>query len=256
MADYDVYEQLMTYWHSVMHDDVFLIMNEGWAAAAKPRAAIEDKERNLSETPDLEIGTGRSKTKYKMDLIPPALIVARYFADEQARIDELNTEAEAATQAVEGYLEEHAVEEGLLAEAMDDDKITKTLATARLKAAKRESDPNADEIKALRHVIALYEAEAAAKKVAKEAQAALDAAVLKKYGSLTEGDVKTVVLDDKWAASIRRRIVGEVKALTPGLVARIQQLGDRYAETVADLDAELEQLEAKVESHLAAMGVR
>ncbi len=34
-----------------MHDDVFLIMNEGWAAAAKPRPTIEDKDRKLSETP-------------------------------------------------------------------------------------------------------------------------------------------------------------------------------------------------------------
>ena len=66
-----------------MHDDVFLIMNDGWVDAAKPRKTIEDKDRKLSETPDLVIGSGRSATKYKMDLIPPALIVARYFADEQ-----------------------------------------------------------------------------------------------------------------------------------------------------------------------------
>ncbi len=49
-----------------------------------------------------------------MDLIPPALIVARYFADEQAQVDELNVRAEEATRAVEEYTEEHAVEEGLL----------------------------------------------------------------------------------------------------------------------------------------------
>ena len=42
LDEYDVYEQLMTYWHTVMHDDVFLIMNEGWLGAAKPRKAIED----------------------------------------------------------------------------------------------------------------------------------------------------------------------------------------------------------------------
>ena len=58
-----------------------------------------------------------------MDLIPPALIVARYFADEQAKLDELTAAAEEATRAVEEYVEEHAVEDGLLAEAMDDDKI-------------------------------------------------------------------------------------------------------------------------------------
>ena len=69
----------MTYWHATMHDDVFLIMNDGWVGAAKPRKTIEDKDRKLSETPDLVIGSGRSATKYKTDLIPPSLIVARYF---------------------------------------------------------------------------------------------------------------------------------------------------------------------------------
>lgn len=34
---YDVYEQLLTYWHETMHDDVALIMMEGWTAAARPR---------------------------------------------------------------------------------------------------------------------------------------------------------------------------------------------------------------------------
>ena len=39
LDEYDVYEQLMTYWHDVMHDDVFLIMNDGWLQAARPRPA-------------------------------------------------------------------------------------------------------------------------------------------------------------------------------------------------------------------------
>ena len=34
LDEYDVYEQLMTYWHEIMHDDVFLVMNEGWVDAA------------------------------------------------------------------------------------------------------------------------------------------------------------------------------------------------------------------------------
>jgi type I restriction enzyme M protein len=255
LDEYDVYEQLMSYWHSVMHDDVFLIMNDGWVDAAKPRKTIEDKERKLSETPDLVIGSGRSAAKYKMDLIPPPLIVTRYFADEQAKLDELTAQAEEATRAVAEYIEEQAVEDGLLAEAMDDDKITKALATARLKEAKREnSDP--DEISALEHLTKLYGTETAAKKATKDEQAVLDVATLKKYGDLTEDDVKTLVLDDKWDATIRRRIAREVNALTLELVARIQELGERYAETIGDLDAELEKLEAKVAGHLAEMGVK
>ncbi|MBM7231529.1 type I restriction-modification system subunit M [Dietzia cinnamea] len=253
LDEYDVYEQLMTYWHAQMHDDVYLIMADGWLNAAKPRKTIEDKERKLSETPDLVVGSGRSATKYKMDLIPPALIVARYFADEQAAIDDLTATAEEATRAIEEYLEEHAVEDGLLADAVDDDKISKALVAARLKAIKTGGDP--DEIKALQHATKLYNAEAAAKKAVKDAQAELDLATLKKYGDLTEEDIETLVLDDKWQATVVRRIAGEVEALTLDLVARIQQLGERYAETVSDLGGELEKLEAKVANHLAAMGV-
>ncbi|WET78670.1 type I restriction-modification system subunit M [Amycolatopsis sp. QT-25] len=255
LDEYDVYEQLMTYWHSVMHDDVFLIMNEGWLDAAKPRKTIEDKERKLTETPDLIVGSGRSATKYKMDLVPPALVVARYFANEQAEVDTLNAVAEEAGRAVEEYIEEHAVEDGPLAETMDDGKISKVLASARLKVARHEgADP--EEVKALQRLIKLYNDETIAKKTAKEAQAALDLTVLKKYGDLTLPEIKQLVLDDKWAAMVRDRIAGEAEALTLILVARIQQLGERYAETVGKLDVTLKMLDAKVVGYLADMGVK
>ncbi|MFI8771879.1 type I restriction-modification system subunit M [Gordonia sp. NPDC062954] len=254
LDEYDAYEQLMTYWHDTMHDDVYLIMADGWLNAAKPRLTINDKERKLTEEPDLTIGSGKNAQKYKMDLIPPALIVARYFTDERAKVDALTVAAEEATRAVEEYVEEHAVEDGLLADAMDDDKITKALVAARLKTIKRSGDP--DEIQALQHATKLYNTETAIKKAAKDAQAALDLATLKKYGDLTEDEIKTLVLDGKWHATAVHGIAGEVEALTLDLVARIQQLGERYAETVNDLDTELEKLEAKVANHLAAMGVR
>lgn len=255
LDEYDVYQQLMDYWHDVMHDDVYLIMNEGWLDAAKPRKTIEDKERKLSETPDLVVGSGRNAIKYKMDLIPPALVVARYFADEQAEVDALNAAAEEASRAVEEYIEEHAVEDGLLAETMDDGKISKALASTRVKVARHEgADPK--EITALQHLIKLYNDEAVAKKAAKEAQAELDLTTLNKYGNLTLPALKQLVLDDKWAATIHNQVVAEVNALTFTLVGRIQDLGGRYAETAQQLDAELARLEARLASHLGKMGIR
>ncbi|MDV8128517.1 type I restriction-modification system subunit M [Rhodococcus sp. IEGM 1304] len=255
LDEYDVYEQLMSYWHGAMHDDVFIVMSDGWAKAATPRKTIEDKERKLSESADLVIGSGRSTAKYKMDLIPPALIVARYLADEQVAIDQIVVLAEESTRLVEEYIEEHAIDDGLLAEAMDDDKITKALAATRLKKAKAEKSDR-DEIKALENLINLYNSEAAAKKAVKEAQADLDRATLTKYGSLAEEDIKQLVLDAKWHATICHRIAEEVNALTLELVARIQQLGERYAETLDALDDELKRLEARVTSNLADMGVK
>jgi type I restriction enzyme M protein len=255
LNEYDVYEQLMEYWNDVMHDDVFLVMNDGWLEAAKPRKAIEDKERKLTETPDLVIGSGRSAAKYKTDLIPPALIVARYFASEQANVVALTAIAEEATRAVEEYIEEHGGEDGPLSEAMDGDKITKALVTARLKETRKEESPDPEEVGALQHLLNLYDAEATAKKTAKEAQAMLDIATLKRYGGLAENEVKALVLGDKWLTTIAGRVAAEVEALTLALVKRIQLLGQRYGETLGDLDRQVANLDARVTAHLAAMGV-
>ena len=79
---YDVYQKLMDYWDETMQDDVYLIAADGWIEAAKPRSIIEDKQSKVKETPDLVI----KKNKYKMDLIPPSLIVARYFARSKLRL--------------------------------------------------------------------------------------------------------------------------------------------------------------------------
>jgi type I restriction enzyme M protein len=255
LDEYDVYEQLMTYWQGVMHDDVFLIMNEGWSQALRPRTSIEDKDRRLSETPDLVIGSGRGASRYKMDLIPPALVVERYFADEQAELDELTATAEEASRTLEEYLEEHAVEDGLLADALEDDKITRALATVRLKEAQQKgADP--DEVNALKHLINLYDSEAATATALKKAETTLNLSTLKKYAEIAETDGKGLVLDNKWRTTIDHRIASLVDALALALVQRIQELGERYAETVEDLDARVAEFETKVAAHLADMGVK
>jgi type I restriction enzyme M protein len=63
------------------------------------------------------------------------------------------------------------------------------------------------------------------------------------------------VLDDKWQATVISRIVSEVDSLARSLVGRIQELGDRYTVTLAELDEKLSSIEQRVTSHLAAMGV-
>jgi type I restriction enzyme M protein len=241
-----------------MHDDVFLVMNAGWASAAKPREARivgkTDAGANKYEDVHLKRGVGRNTERYAMDLVPPTLIVARYFAGNQSRVDELITEAEAATQAVEEYTEEHGMEDGLVWDAVNDKgKLTQAAVKAELKVAKELGDD--DGVAAFAKALDLLSAEAAAKKAATEAQAALDTATLKKYSDQSEASVQSLVLEEKWAATIRNRVVGEVNALTLGLVNRIQQLGKRYADTVGAIDAELEKVAAKVAGHLARMGV-
>src|SRR5690606_18722011 len=183
----------------------------------------------------LVIGSGKNATKLKMDLVPPALVVRRYFADNQARIDELTAEADAATQAVDDYVEEHGGDEGLLSDAVNDKgKLTQAAAKEALKEARAADDT--ETIECARAAITLLQRESAAKKAAKDAQAALDAATVEKYGELTATDVKTLVLDQKWYGELADRMRQVVGAKSLALIARLTQLGRRYAETLDDID--------------------
>lgn len=253
ISEYDVYEQLMSYWHDVMHDDVFLIMNDGWENAAKPRLAMVDKERKLNEEPDLVIGTGKNAKKYKMDLIPPALVIDRFFATEKAQLEALSVKADAATQALEEYLAEHAVEDGLLADAMSDDKISKVLVSARLNVAKKEnSDPG--EITALQESIKLYTAEANSKKAIKDIDKILNENAVQRYMQLSFEDVVNLVVELKWRQSITSEIFSEITKPIHGLVVRIRVLGERYNRNISALESELAELGSRVTQHLVNLG--
>ena len=260
---YDVYQKLMDYWDEVMQDDVYLITDDvyliatdGWVDAAKPRDFIQHK--NLKETPDLTI----KKKKYTMDLIPPSLIVARYYAEEQAIIDALQTALESATQTFDEYIEEHTGEDGLLSDATNDSgNITKTSVNARLKALTPDlitigdTQDNDEERDALEHCLSLIEAKAKKDKAVKEAQLALDEQVLARYATLTEAEIKQLVIDDKWFASIQAAITGEVQRLTQALAERVKELEERYTQPMPALESEVQEFSMKVNEHLSKMGV-
>ena len=102
---------------------------------------------------------------------------------------------------------------------------------------------------------ALFENEAEAKRAAKEAEAKLTEAVLKKYPTLTMGEIQSLVVQDKWLADITAAIGAEGEARTETLTARVRVLTERYGQTLPQIMKDLAGLEARVAGHLAAMGV-
>ena len=248
---YDAYQCLMDYWAGGMQDDVDLVAAEGWVAAAKPRGIIEDKEKKIKETPDLVIG----RRKYKMDLIPPGLVVRRYFAVEEAVIDDLTARQETAARELEEFVEEHTGEEGLLEDAANEKgNVTRKAVNDRLKEIGRATE-FAEEREALTRCLKLIEAEARAGKAVKEARTALDERVLARYATLTVDEIRTLVVEDKWFASIRAAVEGEVQRLTQRLAGRVKELDERYARPLPELEREVEAFGVKVEEHLKRMGL-
>ena len=251
LSRYDVYQRLMDYWDATMQDDVYLIAANGWVAATRPRGIIADKGKKIKEKPDLTV----KRRKYKMDLIPPTLVVARYFAAEQAEIAKLQSAQETATRELEELVDEHTGEEGLLQDAVNDrGKITKVAVRARLKAIQDEAESDAER-DALTRCLVLIDSQSKLGRAVKQAQAVLDRQVLARYATLTEAQIKALVVEDKWFASLRDAIEGEVQQLTQQLAGRVKELEERYARPLPELEREVEEFSKKVGRHLKRMGL-
>ena len=248
---YDVYQHLMDYWSETMQDDCYLISGDDWVQAAQPQLIVEDKNKKTKAKPDFAIG----KKKYSAELIPPALVIARYYAGEQAAIETLEAEIAALEQELEEMTEEHGGEDGLLAEAKNDkDKITKASVAARLKEIKKDPDGD-DERTVLQAYVKLADQVAEVGSKCKTAQEALTTKVAAKYPKLTEDEIKTLVVDDKWLATLAAAVQGELDRVSQTLTGRIRQLAERYASPLPQLTDEVEQLADKVAAHLQKMGV-
>ena len=249
---YDVYQHLMDYWAETMQDDLYMIVSDGWREAAKPRLIIEEKGSKTKEKPDFTVG----KLKYKTELIPTGLVIARYFPSEQAAIEKLEVEVAVIEQAMEEMAEEQSGEDGLLEVAKNDkDKLTKASVAARLKETKGDADA-ADEYKVLNDYFALIEKEAATSAKVKDAQDALLAKVAAQYGKLTENEINTLVVNDKWMATLAAAVQGELDRVSQTLTGRIRQLAERYAIPLPKLTEEVETLAVRVGDHLKKMGAR
>ena len=250
LSKYDIYQILMDYWADTMQDDVYVLAQDGWEAAKQLREILPEKKGNKTvwkETHDIEI----NKKRYKAELIPPMLLKQRFFAAELEQLVELQAQLDGASQALESYLEEHSGEDGLLSEALNDkDKVTKATLAAQLKLV-----TDTEEKVALKEAKKLFDAEAAAKKALKEAQDVLELAVFKHYPILTEDDIKTLIVNEKWLASLQGNIEAEIKRVTQHLANRVKQLEQRYAQPLPELSEKVEQLSDKVNGHLKAMGL-
>jgi type I restriction enzyme M protein len=247
---YDVYQHLMDYWAETMQDDCYLIAEDGWREAAAPRLIVEDKNKKTKAKPDFVLG----KKKYQAELVSPELIVRRWFADEQAAIEKLEADLAVHQQQMEEMAEEHGGEEGLLADAANDKgKLTKAGVTSRLREIKGDAEA-ADERKALNDYFALADQETLTADKLSDEQEKLTEQVAAKYPELTDDEIKTLVVDDKWLSTLAAAVQGELDRISQTLTGRIRELAERYDAPLPQLTDEVAALGARVDTHLKRMG--
>lgn len=233
---YDIYQHLMTYWAETMQDDVYALVADGWKAGNEVEK--DDKKKNVWD--------GR--------VIPKQLMIARYFAAEQKAIDTLETQREDIARQQEEMAEEHGGEEGLLEEVKNEKgNITKGEVQKRIKGI--QDDPDyMDELRVLKKYLILLNIEANIKKQIRIAQVELDSKLLAKYKQLTETEIKTLVVDDKWLATMERDVKTEMDRISQRLTGRIKELADRYEIPLPQQHKLVKDLTTKVDTHLKKMG--
>ena len=220
-----------------MQDDCYLIAADGWNAETSRIVETNKKGK--------EVDKG-----WTCDLIPKPLIVARYFAAQQAAIREQEAALESIAAQMAEMEEEHGGEDGLFAEL---DRVNKFNVTVRLKDIK--GDPEAkDEATALNAWLKLCTQEADLKKALKEAEAELDALAYAQYPKLSEAEIKALVVEDKWLAAIDVDIHGEMDRISQALTQRVKELAERYEIPLPALTGKVAELSAKVAAHLMKMG--
>jgi type I restriction enzyme M protein len=255
---YDVYQHLMDYWAETMQDDCYLISDAGWHAGAQPREVVKIKDANGKLVwPKEPFDYTKGKRRFKSDLIPAPILIARYFTVERDAIELLTAKLADVEQQLQEMMEENSGEEGLLAEVIegegDKQKITAKAVKARLKEIGKDPD-YADERKALQDYAALLDKQTDIKAKLKAAHEDLEAKLDAKYPKLTEDEIKQLVVDDKWLATLADAVQGELDRVSHTLTSRIRQLAERYATPLPTLMKELEALSARVDEHLKKMG--
>lgn len=233
---YAIYQSLMNYWQATMQDDADLITADGWVTKAV-RIQVKDKK-------------GKFKDKgWMCDLLPKPYIVARYFAEEQAALDAKSAELDAVRSEQDELTEEHSAEEGLFAEL---DKIS--VKDVKGLRPSYSGPDNATELATIDRWLELDNRITSLKKKVNELDAQLDAAAYAQYDKLSEAEVKSLVVDDKWLTELQRQLHAEQDRVSHRLTARVRDLAERYAEPLPQLEQEVSDLKAKVSAHLARMG--
>ena len=83
---------------------------------------------------------------------------------------------------------------------------------------------------------------------------ALTLSLMRNIPSLSEEEVKTLAVDDKWLATIASAIHGEMDRISQTLTRRVKELAERYETPMHEVTSKVAELEAKVNAHLEKMG--
>ncbi|MCT4142047.1 type I restriction-modification system subunit M [Elizabethkingia anophelis] len=246
---YDMYQYLMAYWEEVMQDDFYTIAIDGWEAGKQwEREIIKGKKGKDGKTAKDKTVEGLEGIMGKM--LPPDLLIQEYFSEHWEAVTDFEAEIENAKAELDEMQQETEVENGIFS---DLEKVNLTSVKGLLKQRKAEKAPK-EEIVVIENYIRLSEAIPSFTKLIKIQKETIEKLVLELYPTLSENEIKDLVINKKWFKHLEQCLYEEKERMSQTLTHRIMELTERYKVTLPEMETALNEYETKVKSHLQKMG--
>ena len=244
---YEVYDVLLNYWADVMQDDCYMIANDGWTF---PEVRAFKKNNKGKDTACMY-------DEIVCDLVPVSLVLAEYFQKETSKISKLQSQLELKQQTIDELVEQNTDVFTFSDDDDNEDGKPLSVKAADVKKAVKNAKANGtsnDELAILQQWLDLSAEKDELNKTIKQKRIELTSAVVKKYAALTEDEIKTLVVERKWLASIISGCEALMQNVTHQIASDVTALAERYEVTLGATESHVKDLEQEVLQSLKEMG--
>ncbi|MDY2775812.1 MAG: type I restriction-modification system subunit M [Streptococcus infantarius] len=232
---YDAYEKLDTQWQ-YMQTDIEILQTEGFDAAKQVDPNLVIKKKSGKE---VEVQEGWLGHVFPFDLVQKELLAdeVNSISNKENRLNDISAEIE------ELFEELPEEEKDFVNDAKD------AFVNAKVKKAQKDETLDLEVRDILKQVVGLQNEEKSLKSDVKSAVDNLQNKTKVQIEQLSNAQVY-MLLEKKWITPFIEQMQSLTQELVNGLVQKIEQLSQKYDETLSDIDNEIKEAESTLASML------
>ena len=243
--EYAIYQGFMQYWDSIMKDDLYLIVENGWVNSALPRK-METKSK---ESIDFQV----KKDKFHSETLPSSIIIKAFLSKEADALAQAEANLELLSAEIGEFHEDNSGDEDLISEYFN---AKGRIVKKDLADALKDKNLEKEVVDLLNQYKALIGKEDLLKETMKKLDEDLTTKIIQRYKSLDERLAKKLIIEDKWIDAVSGIVYGQLDNLIQIFTKRLIELEDRYKSPLPVIEKSREQLSKSVLAHLKSMGVQ
>lgn len=234
---YDAYEKLDTQWQYIQ-TDIEILQTEGFDAAKQVDPNLVIKKKSGKE---VEVQEGWLGHVFPFDLVQKELLAdeVNSISNKENRLNDISAEIEELFEE----LPEEEKEKDFVNDAKD------AFVNAKVKKAQKDETLDLAVRDILKQVVGLQNEEKSLKSDVKSAVDNLQNKTKVQIEQLSNAQVY-MLLEKKWITPFIEQMQSLTQELVNGLVQKIEQLSQKYDETLSDIDNEIKEAESTLTSML------